>query len=75
MSIFWRCGAALLVRWLIWKGYPRCVRRRRGGPSSLLVRQLMFPVSQDPLKMIGIGLMLVNREGGVGSHVNGTAIF
>ena len=35
----------------------------------------MFLVSQDPLKMIGMVLMLLNRIGGVGSHVNGTAIF
>ena len=74
MSIFWRFGAVLSVRWLIWKSYPRFVRRRRGGPSSLLVRQLMFLVSQDS-KMIGIILMLLNCKGGVGSHVNGTAIF
>ena len=75
MSICWRCGAALLVRWWIWRGYPRCVRRRRGGLSSSLVRQLMFLVSQDLPKMTGVVLMLLNRIGGVGSHVNGTAIF
>ena len=75
MNICWRCGAALLVRWSIWRGYPKCVRRRRGGPSSSLVRQLMFLVSQDLREMTGIVLMLLNRIGGVGSHVNGTAIF
>ena len=75
MSICWRCGAALLVRWLIWRGSPRCVRRRRGGPSLSLVRLLMFLVSQDLRGVTGIVLILLNRIGGVGSHVNGTAIF
>ncbi len=60
MSICWRFGAALLVRWLIWRDYPRCVRRRRGGPSSSLVRQLMFLVSQDLREMTGVVLMLLN---------------
>ena len=75
MSIFWRSGAALSVRWLIWKSYPRCVWRRRGGPFSSLVRQLMFLVSQVLCQMIRNVLMLLDRIGGVGSHVNGTAIF
>ena len=35
----------------------------------------MFLVSQDLREMTGIVLILLNRIGGVGSHVNGTAIF
>ena len=35
----------------------------------------MSLVSQDLPKMTGTVLMLLNWIGGVGSHVNGTAIF